>query len=707
MPGDANWKVLWATVKRVETNKIIPWIALRNTVGVTLPLAAGLLFGQLSAGLVMSLGALNVSFSDGKDPYRQRARRMLLSSLFCALAVIAGSTTGRTAPIATVVAAVWAFAAGMMVSLGTVPGDLGTVSLVVLVVFAAQPMPFDRAMPAGFLAFVGGLFQTGLSVLSWLRGRYEPERRVLGQLYAGLKQMIEEHIDTAEAPPATSQSNEASKALSALASDYSLESERYRSMLNQAERARLSIIAIKRLRSRLRRESIPDCPEILDRVLEIAGQVCGDVSRLLLREAVSIHIHGGLNDLAGLAKSIPPGDTPAAAAMATDARFQVAALAGQLRAAASLASHSVGAGQRAFERMEASRPWTLRLTGPLAILRANLTLRSTGFRHALRLAVCIAIGVGLGRWMGLLRPYWIPMTIAIVLKPDFSSTFSRGVLRLAGTYVGLVVATGLFHIMTPAAALQIGLIAVFTYVARCFGPANYGILTAAISGLVVLLIALAGISPKEVIAARGLNTTIGGVLALVAYLVWPTWERTQLPDAMAASLEAYRQYFKSLTCAWLQPPCPSDELESRRMEARVARSNMEASVERYRAEPGSSAQALEPVISMLASSHRFAHAAMSLEADLAANPARAIPEGFGRFAEDVDLTFRYLVAHLRGERSGTFPDLREAHTRLLPEGGPVFALLNTETDRITNSLNTLREQVLQWDLAGRAYLTVG
>ena len=45
---------------------------------------------------------------------------------------------------------------------------------------------------------------------------------------------------------------------------------------------------------------------------------------------------------------------------------------------------------------------------------------------------------------------------------------------------------------------------------------------------------------------------------------------------------------------------------------------------------------------------------------------------------------------------GQFPDLREVHTQLLQRGASAFALLNTETDRITNSLNTLSEQVAEW-----------
>ena len=62
-----------------------------------------------------------------------------------------------------------------------------------------------------------------------------------------------------------------------------------------------------------------------------------------------------------------------------------------------------------------------------------------------------------------------------------------------------------------------------------------------------------------------------------------------------------------------------------------------------------------------------------------------------------------LVRRLRGAslRKNAFPDLRDVHTQLLESGGSAFALLNTETDRITNSLNTLREQVVDWMAGNR------
>ena len=62
---------------------------------------------------------------------------------------------------------------------------------------------------------------------------------------------------------------------------------------------------------------------------------------------------------------------------------------------------------------------------------------------------------------------------------------------------------------------------------RWFGPANYGLSAVAISGVVVLLVALTGVDPQPAIEARAINTSIGGGLAMVAYLAWPTWERTR------------------------------------------------------------------------------------------------------------------------------------------------------------------------------------
>jgi len=394
--------------------------------------------------------------------------------------------------------------------------------------------------------------------------------------------------------------------------------------------------------------------------------------------------------------------TPQVTALRNEAIFQKDALTGQLRAAVDLAASATPAGSAAFEQREARRPWSLRLSGTLATLLANLHLQSAACRHAVRLAVCVAIGDALARGLELRWSYWLPMTIAIVLKPDFTATFSRGVLRLAGTSAGLLLATGLFHVQASGYWPEVALIAVLMFVLRCFGPANYAILSMAVTALVVALIAMTGISPKEVIAARGFNTVAGGIIALIAYWIWPTWERTRVAEAAAQMLDAYRDYFRAIRELYITQAQPAPrELDRARLAARLARSNLEASIDRLSAEPGTSPATRKLLAGLLASSHRLVHAVMALEAGLYTSHAVPAREAFRTFANHVELTLYYLASALRGERltREALPDLREDHHTLVHSGhapGERYELVNVETDRITNSLNTLSEELLRW-----------
>src|SRR5207244_8428401 len=183
---------------------------------------------------------------------------------------------------------------------------------------------------------------------------------------------------------------------------------------------------------------------------------------------------------------------------------------------------------------------------------------------------------------------------------------------------------------------------------------------------------------------------------------WPTWERNRVPNLFAALLDAYRQSFRSITRKLLDPASASArERERTRQAARTARSNLETSIERLAAEPGISASQLVQANAMLASSHRFAHAMIALEAGIPQAGAAAPRLEFGAFGDAVERTLQLLSAKLRGERvtEREFPDLREAYLRFTQTTDPQlerYAFVNVEADRMTNSLNTLREQIFAW-----------
>lgn len=694
----------WRTLTRLEPEKIVYGRSARNALGVALPLAVGYFAGSLPAGLIISSGALNVCFTDGDDPYRQRARRMLLGTLLVGLAVLTGTLVGRTWALAILITGAWAFSAGMMAAISQTAADLGVTTLVTLIVYSAQPLEPNRALIAGLLAIAGGLLQTLLALAFWPVQRHEPERKALANLYEGLAKGAEAPAGASEVPAASAAATEAHNTLAPLVTVHTVEADRYRSLLSQAERMRLSLLALARVRIRIGREK-EDSEEAaaLDALFALCAQVLRSIGASLKTGGPLDRHPEALEQIGALSETLrlraKGADSDVLAAFARDARYQADALAGQLRSAVELASHATATGLDEFERTEARAPWTLRLRGSLATLRANFTFESAAFRHAVRLAGCVALAASIGRAVSWHRTYWLPMTVAIVLKPDFTATFSRGVLRMTGTLAGLAFATALFHVLSATVITQIVLIALLTFALRAYGAVNYGILTAAVSALVVLLIGLAGASAKDVIAARALNSLAGGTLALTAYWLWPTWERYRVNEYAARLLDAYRDYFHAIVQAYLDPALAPHTLDAARQAARLARSNLTASADRLSSEPYRFR--LMALTDMLASSHRLVHALMALEAGLYHSKFAAPREAFRAFGNDVEKTLYFLAAALRGSEihPSDLPDLREDHHALVREGDGRegrYALVNIETDRVTNSLNTLREQIVSW-----------
>ena len=699
------WLAFRHSVVHFDTAKMNPWLGLRNALGVALPLFAGVALHSLSGGVVAALGALNVAFRDSDAPYLQRARHMLLASVLMGIAVFAGSVSGRYPALAVLIAGVWALVAGMMIALSVSASELGVLSLVLLLIYGAVPQEPGHAALSGLYAFAGGLMQTLLSLALWPLRRYRPERRALADLYHELSRAaVSPPRQADDAPAATDASIQAQISLATLDGDRSIESERFRFLLSQAERIRLALLALRRLRARLLRESPTGSElEILNDFLTTCSRMLASVAADLEDEATPRSAQAGeLEVLVEHLDAAAPVANSAVASLFRDLRFQMVALAGQLRAAQDLAVSSTPAGAAAFERVESSKPWRLRLNGTLATLRANLNLQSAACRHAIRLAVCIAVADALARGFSLRRSYWLPMTVAMVLRSDFAATFSRGVLRLLGTFAGLIFATLLFHALPAGALAPVLAIAALTFIIRWAGPAHYGVAVMGITALVVLLLSLTGAVPREVMAARLLNTTAGGVIALLAYWLWPTWERHQVAEGLASMLDAFRIYFQAVRDCLLAVPSKIDR-DRARVAARLARSNLEASIERAAVEPGVSPERLALLSAMLASTRRMARALLALEAAIGPQGAAPVPQSFRTFANHIDLTLYYLAALLRGSAitPELLPDLRADHGALLesPEQtGQPYALINTEADRLTNAVNTLSEEVFRWSV---------
>ena len=682
---------------RVDRSKVATLPAVRGALVVVVVLAIAVATGQTLTGLVVAIGVVNVAASDQSGPYRERAERLVVAAVAAGVSVFVGAATGANDTLAVVLAAVWGLVGGLVVALGPAATVTAVPSITLLLVFGAMPATLRQSAAEGGLVLLSGLMYAAVAVGAWPVRPFGPQRSALAAVFHSLAGSARESVAVTGPPAATAEMMTAAAALAATSRDDG-ETEALRIVFDQAERLCLELLALDTLRQDLDVDAPARIP--LQAVLQAAGEVLEAIAGSLSTRHATPGVDVPLRrlDLAvnGL-QLVSAGNT-----QATVALKHVQALAGQLRTVVQLgaAGKTVGAG--ALDGSDRASPFTQRVGDAVAMLRANLTLQSPAGRHAVRMAGCLVVADALGRMLQLPRAYWLPLTVAIVLRPDFAATFSRGVSRIAGTLVGLLLTTGLVVVLGDNLPGHVVLVGVLTFVFLCLSAANLALSAAAVSSLVVLLLSITGVQPDATIVERGVNTLLGGGLALIVYLVWPTWERPATPGVLAEMLEAYRRYFDAVMTTALEPSAASPSLiASLRRAARQARTNAEASIVRLRADPSldrkTAARELDTAEGVLANSHRFLLSVMSLEAALyqdAAESPRTPPPSLRAFVEDVDVTLRATVQALRDSvyEMDNLPDLRAEERELAhiaDPGNGALAALVLRADPIVNSLNTI------------------
>jgi len=664
----------------------VPWsVALRNTAAIVLPLVIGAMTNHLAAGLGVSAGALNTMFADQPGPYRLRLRRMLLTALAAGLAAFAGSILGEWPFALVVVAALWGFAAALLVAVGPHATRAGLISMILLVVLGAEPRAATQALPAALLIFAGGVLQTLFAIAAWPLQRYRPERMAVAEALRGIAALARRTFATSESVPLPPSLNDLQALLFGSGRARGRAVEAFQVLAELAERMRIELFALADLQSQAASHALRDD---LQAVRQCAAAAL-DAIATALEQAAAPEVADALARYEAAVELL--SERAAANSTLSIASARAVALGGQLRAAARNADVAGSRGELRAQRAEFRLPPALRAANPFATLRANLHFSSVAFRHAVRCGACLALALVLSHLLQLSRGYWMPMTVAIVLKPDFGATWRYGLLRVAGTLAGLLLTTALLRFGFAEFWAALGLFTVLCFAYRELATVHYGIAVACLTGVVVILLSFYGIAPEASMPARAEDTMLGSALALAAYLLWPTWERGRERATLARMLDAYRDYLVAVLCG------DAHARFATRTAARAARSNALASLERLRQEPRGRAN-LPRAEALLSQANRFMRAAMTLEAARADARDPALPEQVAIFAEACGAALREAAASILEDRIPDGPqNLREQHRALAmalrdpaqSTPAPLLAALLDACDRVVDAINSL------------------
>lgn len=611
------------------------------------------------------MGAVGVGFGSFQGGYRGRAAVMLLAAIGMALSVFIGSLAGHSTMTTIAVAALWAFGGGLLVALGRGASSVGLQSIVAVVIACGYPSDLGGAFGRAVLVCGGGLVQTLLVVVIWPLRRFAVERRSLAAVYGSLAEYAAT-IPAREALPPEAHTLATTPSPLADPQPFAPSDKvfAFQTLLDEAERIRTSLAALA-----IRHLRVPDPDRTGETALaHQAAEALGEIA-------------------AALAEGREPRE-PLALGLSPDSTLE--SLRGQIRAAWRTAGLLLpGVLPLAAPREDiAARQRRPALRDAIVTLRANLTSRSTAWRHSLRLTATLSAGAAGALLFHLERGYWLPMTIALVLKPDFHDTFTLSMARIGGTVLGATLATAVSFLFAPGPIALTALVLGFVWSMYGFGTASYGAFSVCVTCYVVFLLALAGTPEVTAAPARIVATTIGGMLALGAYLAWPTWTATQARPAIAAMLEAQSGYIRALLESYAVTATPAfEQLDKLRAAARLARSNSEAIVEATLGEPSARhTMAPQTAVGIVGATHRNALAALALHAGLEHDRPRAVP-GIQEFASQVDSSLRALAGTVRDNvEPSPLPALRQTQLQLVASSSDT---VRDQTDLIVDSIETI------------------
>jgi len=524
---------------------------------------AGLTFlalqlGGLQAAMAVAMGALCTSLMDMPSPLRHKANEMLAGVLLCSLVALLVSLSTPLPWLLYAVIVLVSFLASMMVVYGRKAMPLQFAALFVMMLSSEAPATPAQALHHGALFFAGGAgYMLYALAVVWLLQRRLKQQVLAEALYelasytmlkagcydmhqplpAQMEQLVRQQIVLAERQQA---SRDLILRGTATPADAVLVQVHY-AMFDLYE-----LVLATHTDYVLLRRHFAGSP-----VLGLLGTLVGKAARDIESVAyamtrnrpsdATVDYRAELGALDAALQAIAGGAAPDEARAVLRATVikigEVIAVIGQL--------HQASRTPQGAHTLVADADLTPFLTQQrygLGILLSHLRWSSPIFRFSLRVAMAISVGLVSARWLPYTsHGYWTALTIAIILKPSFSTTRRRRADRLVGTLVGCILTAALLHVVHAPAAL-IG----FLFLATAAGPAflsiKYRYTAVAASMQVLLLIGLTVPQSGSAIGERLLDTLVGTLIATFFSYVLPNWEYQNLPRLVAAVREANRRY---------------------------------------------------------------------------------------------------------------------------------------------------------------------
>jgi uncharacterized membrane protein YccC len=649
-----------------------PATGIRMTAAAVTPMAVGQAIGLTEAGVLVGVGGLFVSFLDSGGAYRQRARVMLWAALAIALSGAFGVLAASHGIWAGIALFGIAFSTGLCGAFGAVAESASLFVLIAFIVSQNSPGNASDAMLRFAGLATGGIWATLVSLMLWPLRPYGPQMDAVAECYRSLAALFQTRLG---ADPASLAERRAVENSLAQARDRTLENRASRQgisnvgqnllvLIRQCDLLYAAGISLDTAASIAEdRGSVTAYRRSLRALVLTVSRTCGK-----LAEAIGAGGGPGVDRsrfdraLNRFCRRAPAGNDEAQAVVRSVQRIATL-LNTAIQACTALRQP---ASERAGE-MDPPVPESADWREKLAAL---WTPDSLILRHALRLAMTATIGLWIAWTWRLHRGAWVPLTIAIILKPDFGGTRDKALGRVAGTILGGVIAAVLdFYLEDPwlnvAALVPLGILA---FSQRTVAYQRFVLF---LTVFILVMLNLVDHGDWRDPLFRIVDTIIAGALALLtANLFFPRSGIEDFPARIGDALQAIRAYLGGVLLRY-QGGNPG-LLRNQRLDAQLAAANLAVDFQRFLSERRERPEA-EPVYSLVNSVQRLTDDTITLAQYAPDKPDEQVALQIRRFDEETGSLLRDLEF--------------AARNRTLPPPAPDF---EGTLDRLRGSLTPAR-----------------
>lgn len=283
------------------------------------------------------------------------------------------------------------------------------------------------------------------------------------------------------------------------------------------------------------------------------------------------------------------------------------------------------------------------------LLRENLSLKSSQFRHAIRLTLALLLGYTVSLIFPIGHGYWILLTITLIIKPSYSITRQRNRSRLLGTLIGA--AAGfliLFFIQEKTLLFLIMLAAML--ISYSMLKLNYFISVIGIT--IYVLFSLYFLNPggfQLALVDRITDTVLGSLIAiLVSSTVLPFWEHKQSREYILNALKANQSYFSEVGKIFNGRSNDITLFKLSRKNAFVSLANLGDHFQRLLSEPKTRQPHLEEYHQFVATSHMLTSYIASLSFYAHKQTWKTFGVDFQPVVETVEEQFQQVVGIMEG-----------------------------------------------------------